>query len=110
VVKIFNERGGVLGGAFVTERIMPGVISTDHGSKYDPIVTGELDRGGAINTIVPHNVTSKNSAGMATCGFLAEIERVDLDELRRRNPDAFNRPFHNCAGAGIESFLYKPDK
>ena len=37
----------------VTERIMPGVISTDHGAKYDPIVPGELDRGGVINTIVP---------------------------------------------------------
>ena len=110
VVKIFNERGGVLCGAYVTERIMPGVISTDHGSKYDPIVPGELDRGGAINTIVTHKVTSKNAAGMATCGFLAEIERVDLDELRRKYPEAFNRPFHQCAGTSVESFLYKPDK
>jgi trimethylamine-N-oxide reductase (cytochrome c) len=39
-----NERGEVLAGAYVTERIMPGVISIDHGAKYDPIVPGELDR------------------------------------------------------------------
>ena len=106
MVKIYNERGGVLGGAFVTERIMPGVISTDHGSKYDPIVPGELDRGGAINTIVPHKVTSKNSYGMATCGFLAEIERVNLDDLRRKYPEAFSRPFHAAAGPSVASFLY----
>ena len=53
----------------VTERIMPGVISIDHGSKYDPIVPGELDRGGAINTIVPHKVTSKNSYGYGHLRF-----------------------------------------
>jgi len=107
VVNIFNESGKVLAGAYVTERIMPGVISTDHGSKYDPIVPGELDRGGAINTIVPYRVTSKNSAGMATCSFLAEIERVDLDELRRKYPEAMTRPFHKDAGPSTESFCCK---
>lgn len=105
VVKIYNERGGVLGGAFVTERIMPGVISIDHGAKYDPIVPGELDRGGAINTITPGKTTSKNSTGMATSGFLAEIERVNLDELRQKYPEAFKRPFHKAAGPGVHSFL-----
>jgi trimethylamine-N-oxide reductase (cytochrome c) len=105
VVKIYNERGGVLAGAFVTERIMPGTISTDHGAKYDPIVHGELDRGGAINTIVPHKQTSKNCAGIATCGFLAEVERVNLDELRRKYPEAFSRPFHPTAGPIVEGFL-----
>ncbi len=53
VVSVFNERGTVLAGAYVTERIMPGAVSMDHGAKYDPIVPGEIDRGGVINTIVP---------------------------------------------------------
>ena len=110
VVSIYNERGATLCGAMVTERIIPGSISTDHGAKYDPIVHGELDRGGAINTIVPHKVTSKNVAGMATGGFLAEVERVNLDELRQKYPEAFNRPFHPFAGTGVESFLYKGKK
>ena len=83
VVTMFNERGKVLCGAYVTERIMPGVVYVDHGSRYDPIVPGEFDRGGAINTICPHNVTSKNCAGMVTSGFLVEVERTDLDELRQ---------------------------
>ena len=44
----------VLGGAYVTERLMPGVAYMDHGARWDPIIPGELDRGGAINTITPH--------------------------------------------------------
>jgi trimethylamine-N-oxide reductase (cytochrome c) len=105
VVKIFNERGEVLAGAFVTERIMPGAISIDHGAKYDPIVPGEVDRGGAINTIVPGKLTSKNSAGMATCGILAELERVDLGALSREHSEAFERPYHPTAGPDMKSFV-----
>ena len=33
VVKVFNERGGVLVGAYVTERIKPGVVYVDHGAR-----------------------------------------------------------------------------
>jgi len=105
VVCIFNERGRVLAIAFVTERIMPGAISIDHGAKYDPIVHGELDRGGAINTIVPPKLTSKNATGMATCGILAEVERVKLDELRRKYPEAFKRPYHPASGPDINSYI-----
>jgi len=105
VVKVYNERGGVLGGAYVTERIMPGVVYCDHGARYDPIVPGELDRGGAINTITPRKTSSKNTIGMATSGFLVEVERVNLDELRRKYPEAFKRPYHPAAGLRMERVL-----
>jgi len=59
IVKVFNERGVVLCGAYVTERLMPGVCYVDHGSRLDPIIPGWLDRGGAINTITPTATTSK---------------------------------------------------
>jgi len=98
VVKVFNERGGVLVGARVWERIMPGVVYVDHGARYDPIVPGELDRGGAINTITPRMRTSKNATGMATSGFLVEVEPVDLNELARKYPEAFNRLYDPAAG------------
>jgi hypothetical protein len=42
---------------------------------------------------------------MATSGFLVEIERVNLDELRQKYPEAFKRPFHKAAGPGVQSFL-----
>jgi anaerobic selenocysteine-containing dehydrogenase len=105
VVSIFNERGTVLGGAYVTERIMPGVVYIDHGAKWDPIVPGEIDRGGAINTIVPVNTTSKNAVGHAVSGFLAEVEKTDMEELQSKYPEAFKRPFHPCAGPGLEACI-----
>ena len=82
VVSVFNERGTVLAGAYVTERIMPGAVGIDHGAKYDPIVPGEIDRGGVINTIVPRNTTSQNTVGMAVSGFLVEVEKTDLEEMQ----------------------------
>jgi len=110
VVKIYNDRGGILAGAYVTERIMPGVINSDHGASYDPIVPGELDRGGANNTIAPHGTTSKNATGMATSGFLVEFERVNLDELARKYSEPFSRPFHPTAGRCIEQILDRGKK
>ncbi|MFC1845973.1 molybdopterin-dependent oxidoreductase [Chloroflexota bacterium] len=106
VVKVFNERGVVLCGAYVTERIMPGVAYVDHGARYDPIVPGEIDRGGAINTITPYNITSKNCAGHVVSGFLVEAERADLDELRKQNPEAFNRPYDKASGQKFERVLF----
>ena len=86
VVKVYNERGAVLGGAYVTERIMPGAVSMDHGARYDPIIPGELDRGGAINTITPNKTTSKRATGMVVSSFLVEVENVDVNELKRSIP------------------------
>jgi trimethylamine-N-oxide reductase (cytochrome c) len=105
VVKIFNERGTVLGGAYVTERVMPGVVYMDHGARYDPIVPGELDRGGAINTITPHNITSKNATGMVVSGFLVEVGTVDLDELRKKYREAFNREYDPAAGLRFNAWV-----
>jgi trimethylamine-N-oxide reductase (cytochrome c) len=105
VVKIYNERGAVLAGAWVTERIMPGAIYIDHGARWDPIIPGVLDRGGAINTITPHNITSKNAAGMVCSGFLAEVELARLEELRKAYPEAFNRPYRADAGLRLERVM-----
>jgi len=105
IAKIYNERGAVLVGAWVTERIMPGAVYVDHGARWDPIIPGVLDRGGAINTITPHNVTSKNAAGMVCSGFLVEVELARLEELRRQYPEAFNRPYRADAGLRLERVL-----
>jgi trimethylamine-N-oxide reductase (cytochrome c) len=105
IVKIYNERGAVLAGAYVTERIMPGVAYIDHGARYDPIVPGELDRGGAINTITPYKWSSRNAAGMVVSGFLVEVERVDVDALRQRYPEAFIRPYDWTSGLRFDRVL-----
>jgi trimethylamine-N-oxide reductase (cytochrome c) len=107
VVSIYNERGTVLGGAYVTERMIPGVVYMDHGARYDPIVPGELDRGGAINTITPHNTTSKNATGMVVSSFLVEVNKANLDELRSKYPEAFARPYQSDAGLRMERVLLR---
>ena len=109
VVKVFNDRGGVLLGAYVNERIMPGVIYVDHGARYDAIVPGELDRGGAINTITPRKTVSKNATGMVSGGFLLDVERVNLDELQKQYPEAFKQPYNSGSGLTLER-MFKQDE
>ena len=71
----------------------------------DPIVPGEIDRGGVINTIVPRSTTSKNVVGMAVSGFLAEVEKTDMEEMRRRYPEPFARECHPAAGPCLAGVL-----
>ena len=52
---------------------------------------------------MPAKTTSKNAVGHAVSGFLADIEKVDLEALKKKYPEAFARPFHPCAGPGIDA-------
>ena len=108
IVRIFNERGSVLGGAFVSERIMPGAVQMDHGARYDPIIPGELDRGGAINTITPHKTTSKNATGMVCSSFLVEVEKVtmaQMEEWKKKYPAAFEKKYDPAAGLRFDAMV-----
>jgi trimethylamine-N-oxide reductase (cytochrome c) len=104
IVKIINERGIVLGGARVTERIMPGVVSQDHGARHDPVCS-RYDRGGSNNLISPHGLVSKNCLGRVTSGFLVEIEKADLEELKRKYPDASERKYDPAAGLIFDAWV-----
>jgi len=108
IVKVSNERGTVLCGAYVTERLMPGVAYVDHGARWDPIIPGVLDRGGAINTITPHNITSKRCTGMVVSGFLVEVAKVtdkEMDSWRRDYPEAFERDYDPSTGVSLSGWL-----
>jgi trimethylamine-N-oxide reductase (cytochrome c) len=108
IIRVYNERGSVLCGALVWERIMPGVISIDHGARVDYIIPGKLDRGGAINTIAPRGLVSKHCGGQATSGFLAEVERVDqaqMEEWKTSYPDAFNREYDAASGLRFNAWI-----
>ncbi len=110
-MKVFNERGVVLAGAYVTERLRTGTAYMDHGARYDPIIPGEVDRGGAINTITPHNRPSKNVTGMAVSSFLVEVQKVndeEMDAWKRINPHAFDKPYDEGAGLCLASWLADP--
>jgi len=108
IVKCYNQRGIVLCGAYITERLMPGVCYIDHGARLDPIIPGVLDRGGAINTISPEGLTSKHATGMATSGFLAEVSLVTDEEWadwRRDYPEAFARKIDYATGVCLDGWL-----
>jgi len=111
VVKVFNERGIVLGAAYVTERLIPRSLYMDHGARFDPIIPGKLDRGGAINTITPHNKISRNATGMVCSGFLVEVAKVtdeEWAEWRRDYPEAFNRNYDLATGVSLSGWLIEP--
>ncbi len=97
IVSIFNNRGAVLAGARVTERIIPGAVSQDHGARHDPITKG-IDRGGSNNLISPPGRVSRHCLGRVTSGFLVEIQKADLDTLKKQYPEAFNRPYDPASG------------
>ena len=108
IVKIFNERGIVLAGACVWERMMPGVTYIDHGARHDPIIPGKVDRGGAINTIAPHGLTSKNACGQATSGYLVDVQKIKPEEWelwRTEYPEAFAREYDPGAGLRFNGWV-----
>jgi trimethylamine-N-oxide reductase (cytochrome c) len=111
IVKLYNERGNVLGGAIVWERIMPGVVSQDHGARADLITFGPdeyIDRGGANNLISPGNGTSQNCWGMATSGYLVQLEKVSMgqmEEWRKKYPEAFEKEYHAASGLGFNNWV-----
>jgi molybdopterin guanine dinucleotide-containing S/N-oxide reductase-like protein len=110
IVKAFNERGTVLCGAIVWERIMPGVAYVDHGARTDFIIPGKLDRGGAINLISPRNTMSKNCLGQATSGYLVDVQKVTLlqmDSWKAEFPDAFEREYDPGSGLRFDGWVLK---
>ena len=108
IVKAYNERGAVLCGALVWERIMPGVVYVDHGSRTDFIIPGKLDRGGAINLISPRNTASKRCLGQATSGYLVDVQKVtmqEMDEWRKNYPEAFERDYDPASGLRFDAWV-----
>jgi trimethylamine-N-oxide reductase (cytochrome c) len=92
IVKVYNERGTMLGAAYITERTIPGSIRIDHGARLDLISIEErIDRGGAVNMIAPEKLTSRHASGMVCSGFLVEVEKVELAEIKRKYAEVFKQ-------------------
>jgi trimethylamine-N-oxide reductase (cytochrome c) len=89
VIMIHNERGAVLAGAVVTQRIIPGALGIEHGAKIDlAVLKGKpIDRGGCINLIAPSPLEKYATGGqinipeMNVTGYLAEATRIDLSDI-----------------------------
>ena len=110
IVMVHNERGIVLCGARVWERVFPGTAYVDHGARHDPIIPGKVDRGGAINTISGDWVSSKNAVGQATSGYLVEVSPLPpgmMEQWRKDYPEAFERPYDPASGLKFDAWVTK---
>jgi anaerobic selenocysteine-containing dehydrogenase len=108
IVRVFNERGAVLCGAYVTERLIPGAVYVDHGARTDSIIPGKLDRGGAINLISPGGTISKNCIGQATSGYLVEAAKVSMAQMaewKQKYPEAFSREYDPASGLRFNAWV-----
>ena len=77
VIRVFNERGACLAGAFVTDSIRAGVVQLATGAWYDPLVPGQvgsLDRHGNPNMLTRDKGSSKLAQGSCAQTALVEIE------------------------------------
>lgn len=107
IAALYNERGTVLGGVIISERIMPGCVSQDHGAREDEIETGVggLDRGGANNLICPSATTSKNCAGEVTNSYLVGVRKVDVIEMAKERPEEWGRAYDPDFGQIPDSWI-----
>jgi anaerobic dimethyl sulfoxide reductase subunit A len=72
LVRVYNERGETLLPAYVTSRIMPGVVLIRHGAYYHPDEHGR-DLGGCA-TVLLHNNRSMGTPAHVTT--LVEVEKI----------------------------------
>jgi anaerobic dimethyl sulfoxide reductase subunit A len=70
---VFNDRGKVAIKAWITERIMPGVVSIFEGAWYNPDKDG-VDRGACANTLTKDAYSGGGAAVLNTS--LVEIEKM----------------------------------
>lgn len=107
ILKVYNDRGTILTGARISDRIMPGAVMVNKGSRVDPIAPG-LDRGGAANLISPNNQVSKHCKGFAVTGYLVEAAKVTDEEYegwKKDYPDAFARDYDPATGINYDSWV-----
>lgn len=107
IVKLYNDRGIVLTAARISERITPGSVMVNKGSRVDPIAP-HIDRGGAINLISPTNQVSKHCKGFAVTGYLLEAEKLsdaEYAEWKEKYPEAFERDYDPAIGINYNSWV-----
>lgn len=83
-IRVFNDRGAIIGTANVTDAIMRGVIRAYNGGWYDPDEDG-TDRGGCVNVLINDDLTANDGVpNFNTC--LVEITKDDKvrDVIRYR--------------------------
>jgi len=66
IVLVYNDRGTISVPAWVTKRIIPGVVAMPEGAWYSPDDEG-IDRGGCANTLTKDEMSEGGAAALKTC-------------------------------------------
>jgi len=80
VVRVFNDRGEVLAGALVTERVRRGVVILHEGGWYDPEAPeqdGSRCKHGLVNVLTLDKGTSQLAQGNVANTALVEVKKYD---------------------------------
>ncbi|PAF44804.1 trimethylamine-N-oxide reductase TorA [Helicobacter sp. 11S02596-1] len=80
IVRVFNKRGQVLAGAFVTKDISQGVVRLSEGAWYDPLEPGKIGslcKNGCANVLTIDIPTSKLANGNISHTTLVNIEKYN---------------------------------
>ncbi len=108
IVKIWNDHGIELGGAYITERVRPGALFMDHGARID-YITDKINRGGTLNELIPSNKKHKYLPHLQIAtGFLVDIEKLDpaeMQEWRDQYPEAFGRAYDPSCGLKFDAWV-----
>ncbi len=107
IVKLTNDQGTILVGAKVSQRVIPGAVIVNKGSRVDPIAPG-LDRGGSTNLLSPPRAISKHCWGFPVSGYLVEaakLEQNEYDEWKQKYPEAFDRKYDPAVGINYSSWV-----
>jgi anaerobic dimethyl sulfoxide reductase subunit A len=78
-VHVFNDRGRVAIAAWLTERIMPGVVCMFEGAWYAPDADG-VDRGACANTLTRDAYSGGGASVLNTC--LVQVEKQETSGCR----------------------------
>ncbi len=108
IVRVYNDRGSVLAGAVVAEKMIPGAVHMDKAGGSDMIDPVSINRGGNINAIAPDETASYHAYGLVPTGYLVEVEKVtgnQMDEWRKNYPEAFARDYDPAYGPFFESWV-----
>jgi trimethylamine-N-oxide reductase (cytochrome c) len=91
ILRVFNDRGSILVGLKITERLVPGTVWLKYGSWHDAINEGSefIDRGGDGNMITNSNEMSPNHIGGAFNSTLVQVEKADIEGLKKQYPEGF---------------------
>jgi trimethylamine-N-oxide reductase (cytochrome c) len=88
IVRVFNDRGQLLAGVHITDRLIKGVVWLSYGSWNDPMDDSErpLDRGGDGNILSNAEPMSIHHPAGGTNSNLLEVEKFDVSELKTKYP------------------------